>query len=97
MGGGDLLRPEFGDRREDIFRDDQDRACFLTTLAEACAKTGWLVDAYCLMRNHFHLVVETPNPNSVAGLQWLLGTYTGRFNRGTDWWSISSADVPNPC
>mgnify|MGYP001424789024 CR=1 FL=1 len=49
-----------GDQREDIFRDDDDRQRFLCTLGEACAKTEWQVPAYCLMRNHFHLVVETP-------------------------------------
>ena len=70
-----------GDRREAIFRDDEDRKRFLATLAEACGKTGWQVHALCLMRNHFHLVVETPGANLVAGMKWLLGTYTGRFNR----------------
>ena len=70
-----------GDRREDIFRDDRDRERFLETLAETCAKTGWQVQAYCLMRNHFHLVVETPQANLVAGMKWFLGTYTVRFNR----------------
>lgn len=70
-----------GDRREDIFYDADDRRLFLTTLGETCAKTGWEVHAYCLMRNHFHLIVETPRPNLVAGMQWLMGTYTTRFNR----------------
>jgi REP element-mobilizing transposase RayT len=70
-----------GDRRELIFHDDHDRQRFLDTLAEASAKTGWLVHAYCLMPNHFHLLVETPQANLVAGMKWLLGTYTGRFNR----------------
>src|SRR5579862_7781591 len=70
-----------GDRREPIFKDDKDRELFLETLGQACAKTGWQVHAYCLMPNHFHLVVETPQPNLVAGMKWLLGTYTGRFNR----------------
>ena len=70
-----------GDRREPIFLDDEDRKTFLNTLAEACEKTGWQVHAYCLMGNHFHLVAETPQPNLVAGMKWLLGTYTGRFNR----------------
>jgi len=70
-----------GDRREPIFRDDKDRQCFVTTLGEACAKTGWQVLALCLMPNHFHLVVETPRGNLVAGMKWFLGTYTGRFNR----------------
>jgi REP element-mobilizing transposase RayT len=70
-----------GDRREPIFRDDEDRARFLSTLGEACGKTGWQVHALCLMPNHFHLVMETPRGNLVAGMKWLLGTYTGRFNR----------------
>jgi REP element-mobilizing transposase RayT len=70
-----------GDRREPIFRDGEDRARFIATLGEACAKTGWQVHALCLMSNHFHLVVETPQGNLVAGMKWLLGTYTGRFNR----------------
>ncbi len=53
-----------GDRREPIFKDDQDRRRFLETLGEACGKTGCQVHAYCLMPNHFHLVVETPNARS---------------------------------
>jgi putative transposase len=70
-----------GDRREAIFKDDNDRRRFLQTLGQACEKTGWQVHAYCLMSNHFHLVLETPQPNLVAGMKWLLGTYTSRFNR----------------
>jgi len=70
-----------GDRREPIFRDDEDRQRFLSTLAEACRKTRWHVHALCLMTNHFHLVVETPRANLVAGMKWLLGTYSSRFNR----------------
>jgi len=70
-----------GDRREAIFEDDKDRERFLETLGEACQKTGWQIHAYCLMSNHFHLVVETPQANLVAGMKWFLGTYTSRFNR----------------
>ena len=70
-----------GDRRQAIFADDHDRQRFLQALGEACEKTGWQVHAYCLMSNHFHLVIETPQPNLVAGMKWLLGTYTSRFNR----------------
>jgi putative transposase len=70
-----------GDRREPIFKDDLDRQLFLATLAQACAKTDWQVHAYCLMPNHFHLVVETPKANLVAGMKWFLGNYTNRFNR----------------
>jgi len=69
-----------GDRREDIFVDDVDRQDFLKTLAEACQKTDWQVHAYCLMRNHFHLVVETPHGNLVQGMRWLLSAYTIRLN-----------------
>jgi REP element-mobilizing transposase RayT len=70
-----------GDRRELIFMDDADRQRFVDTLGEACAKTGWQVHAYVLMPNHFHVVVETPQPNLVSGMKWLLGTYTSRFNQ----------------
>ena len=70
-----------GDHREDIFLDDTDRQLFLDTLGQTCAKTDWQIHAWCLMRNHFHLVVETPKANLVDGMKWFLGTYTSRFNR----------------
>src|SRR5215510_10343366 len=70
-----------GDQREDIFNDDSDREKFLSTLGQACQKTDWQVHAYCLMRNHYHLVVETPCANLSAGMQWFQTTYTCRFNR----------------
>jgi len=70
-----------GDHREDIFVDEKDRARFLETLGETCQKTDWQVHGFCLMQNHFHLVVETPKANLSVGMQWLLGTYTARFNR----------------
>jgi REP element-mobilizing transposase RayT len=62
-----------GDQRDDIFLGDVDRHDFIKTLAEACEKTGWQVHAFCLMRNHYHLVLETPNANLVAGIAWLQG------------------------
>src|SRR6266853_5036041 len=75
-----------GDRREEIFRDDLDRKSFLQTLGVTCQKTGWQVHAYCLMDNHFHLVVETPRGNLSTGMQWFLGFYTQRFNRRHRLW-----------
>jgi len=69
-----------GNRREAIFRSDQDRQLFLKTLGEACAMTGWRVHAWVLMSNHYHLLLETPEANLVAGMQWLQNTYTRRFN-----------------
>jgi putative transposase len=69
-----------GNGRQDIYLDDVDRQDFLKTLAEACQKTGWQIHAYCLMSNHYHLVLETPNANLVAGMAWLQSTYTIRLN-----------------
>lgn len=69
-----------GDQREDIFLDELDRHDFLKTLAEACQKTDWQVHTYGLMRNHYHVVLETPNANLVSGLAWLQSTYTIRLN-----------------
>jgi REP element-mobilizing transposase RayT len=48
-----------GDRHEEFFRDDLDRKNFLQVLGAACEKTDWQVHAYCLMGNHFHLMIET--------------------------------------
>jgi len=70
-----------GDRREPIFKDNADHHRFIETLAEACGKTDWQIHAFCLMPNHFHLVIETPNANLIAGMRWLMSTYTARFNR----------------
>jgi REP element-mobilizing transposase RayT len=57
-----------------------DRRLFLAALTEACGRTHRQIHAYCLMRNHFHLVLETPEANLVAGMKWLQGTYTQRYN-----------------
>ncbi len=75
-----------GDGREAIFQADGDRREFLRTLGQACGKTGWQVHAWCLLTNHFHLVLETPQPNLATGMKWLLGTYTQRFNRRHSHW-----------
>jgi len=69
-----------GDQRADIFLSDVDRYDFIRTLAEACQKTGWQGPAFCWMRIHYHLAVETPAGNLVCGLAWLQSTYTIRLN-----------------
>ena len=69
-----------GDRREAIFADDADREMFLATLAQMCGRSGMRVHSYVLMSNHYHLLLETPEPNLVAGMKWFQGTYTQRFN-----------------
>lgn len=71
-----------GDRREAIFRDDGDRELFLKTVGNVCGRTGWRVHAYVLMTNHYHILLETPEANLVAGMKWLQGTYTMRSTGG---------------
>jgi putative transposase len=69
-----------GNRRERIFCDDIDRCFFLKALEEACSRTGWRVHAWVLMKNHYHLMLQTPEPNLVEGMKWLQNAYTRRFN-----------------
>jgi len=75
-----------GNRQEPVFRDNRDNERFLDTLAEACGRTGWRVHAFVLMGNHYHLLIETPEPNLVNGMRWLQGTYTKRFNSRHKQW-----------
>lgn len=69
-----------GDRREPIFSDDCDRDLFLRTLGEGCDRTGWRIHAYVLMGNHYHMLLQTPEPNLVKGMTWFQTTYTVRYN-----------------
>ncbi|VGO20675.1 transposase [Pontiella sulfatireligans] len=73
-----------GDRKELIFRGDNDRRLFLDALGEVCERTGFRIHGYVLMPNHYHLLLETPEANLVAGMKWFQGTYTQRFNRRHD-------------
>jgi putative transposase len=75
-----------GNRRERIFREDEDRRFFCQTLGEVCERTGWRVHAWVLMSNHYHLMLETPEANLVAGMKWLQNTYTRRFNNRHHLW-----------
>lgn len=70
-----------GNERRAIFRDDADRERFLGVLAAVAVESGWQVLAYCLMENHFHLLVLTPEPNLNAGMHKLNGRYAQWFNR----------------
>lgn len=70
-----------GDRREAIFLDDDDRLMFIDLLAKEITQQGWLLYAFCLMDNHYHLLLETPEPNLVRGMRRLNGVYTQAFNR----------------
>jgi putative transposase len=70
-----------GNRGQKLFVDDEDRRIFLRTLEETCGKTQWQVYAYCLLADHVHLLVRTPEPNLSTGIKWMLGTYAARVNR----------------
>jgi REP element-mobilizing transposase RayT len=69
-----------GNQGRGIYANDQHRELWLQTLAEACGQTGWRVHAYVLLPNHYHLLVETPEANLVAGMKWLQSTYAQRYN-----------------
>ncbi len=69
-----------GNRREAIFADDDDRRFFLKVISEVCGRTGWGIHGWVLMGNHYHLLIETPEPNLVEGMKWVQNTYTRRFN-----------------
>lgn len=70
-----------GNARQLIFRDDADRARFLTTLSHVISRYAWRCHAYCLLGNHYHLLVETPTGNLARGMRQLNGIYTQAFNR----------------
>ena len=65
-----------GNAKQPIYRDDRDCETFLRTLNHVRARFGWRCLAYCLMVNHYHLVVETPQPNLSDGMRQLNGTFT---------------------
>lgn len=70
-----------GDRREPIFDDDQDRRSFLTTLEQVVNRFNWVCHAWCLMDNHYHLLIQTPDGNLSRGMRQLNGVYTQASNR----------------
>jgi REP element-mobilizing transposase RayT len=70
-----------GDGREDIYLNDTDRILFQAVLADVCERFNWVCHAYCLMSNHYHLLIETPDGNLSRGMRQLNGVYTQAFNR----------------
>jgi REP element-mobilizing transposase RayT len=70
-----------GDRREPIVRSANDRVAFIRTLGQTSERAGWRVHAFVVMSNHYHLLIETPQGNLVAGMRWFQTTWTVRFNR----------------
>src|SRR3990167_2701652 len=70
-----------GDRREDIYENDADRKAFLSILNDTCKTCNWVCHAYCLMNDHYHALIETPDANLTRGMRQLNGIYTQTFNR----------------
>lgn len=81
LSGGLYHITSRGDRREDIYFSDTDRETWLTLFAQVCERFNWLCHAYCLMTNHYHLVIETPEGNLAKGMRQLNGVYTQLLNR----------------
>jgi len=70
-----------GNYRADVFRAESTKLAFERCLFAACQRSGWLLHAFVIMRNHYHLAIETPQGNLVPGMQWLQATFANRFNR----------------
>lgn len=74
----------WGNDRADIYLDEQDQSQFLSLLGDVIRRLGWTCHAWCLMNNHYHLMVETAEANLGRGMRQLNGVYTQRFNRAHD-------------
>jgi putative transposase len=75
-----------GNECRPIFRSDRDRKAFLGFVGDAVKRFGWSVTAWVLMTNHYHLVIQTPQPNLSRGMHWLNSAYAGWFNRHHNRW-----------
>ena len=81
LAGGLYHVTSRGDRRENIYDSDEDREKWLETLGHTCRRFNWRCHAYCLMDNHYHIVVETAEANLSKGMRQLNGVYTQYYNR----------------
>jgi putative transposase len=70
-----------GNDRKAIFKDDRDRELLLNTLTQVTERFHWICHGYCLMNNHYHIVIETPDGNLSKGMRQLNGVYTQAFNK----------------
>ena len=70
-----------GNAGDNVYTSDSDRALFLKVLGQTVERYRWLCHAYCLMSNHYHLLIETPEPSLSRGMRHLNGVYTQSFNR----------------
>lgn len=70
-----------GNERKAIYKEESDFGLFIEVLEHVCERFNWVVHAYCLMTNHYHLLVETPDANLSKGMRQLNGIYTQKFNK----------------
>ena len=70
-----------GNAGSETYTDDYDREVFLKTVSQATKRFNWVCHAYCLMSNHYHLVIETIDPTLSRGMRHINGVYTQTFNR----------------
>ena len=70
-----------GNEKKPVFKDDTDRQNFLNTLQHVNKRYHWICHAYCLMTNHYHLLIETPDGNLALGMRQMNGVYTQLFNK----------------
>jgi REP element-mobilizing transposase RayT len=70
-----------GNYRQDLFINEGAHTSFENCLFEACEKSEWVLEGFCVMTNHFHLVIRTPKGNLISGMKWLQGTFANRYHR----------------
>ena len=70
-----------GDNRKTIYFEEDDFEIFLSVLNDVCKQYNWVIHAYCLMTNHYHLLVETPDANLSKGMRQLNGVFTQKINK----------------
>ncbi len=75
-----------GNQSRDIFQGQEDADLFVRCLGEMCVRNQAVIHAWCLMSNHYHLLLETPQGNLVDAMKWLQGTFTQRYNARHKLW-----------
>jgi REP element-mobilizing transposase RayT len=70
-----------GNYRQDLFINEGAHLSFEKCLFEACEKCGWILEGHCVLTNHFHLVIRTPEGNLIYGMKWLQSTFANRYHR----------------
>ena len=75
-----------GNQSRDIFQTQEDADLFIRCLGEMCVRNDVVVHAWCLMINHYHLLIETPHGNLVNAMKWFQGTFTQRYNARHNLW-----------